>query len=300
MESGALLKSLDQPYSFGSKQLAIQRNPPRRHMSGLQALDSIGGVQSGSVTPGESVLVPTEQVIYLYYMSSHQKRLQKLLEESVKASRDELNRFVTEADKLCYVDQLWKAMLSLKTASIRRQQPIFGASSSFATTRVGDSVAEQGAQWKAMCSSELAPLNFESLLRTVRMVPMVEEEPKLSAMIAKAPVASLFQFLAHRYESEKRCRYFDLGSRTYMVITNPRLPDCATMFSADSESGKVDLFLLFKNINHWRCGEARAELSPGSVNTFKGLLSLHFREVVNTLCAYLLTDLFHNQPVKQM
>jgi len=50
------------------------------------------------------------------------------------------------------------------------------------------------------------------------MVPMVEEEPKLSAMIAKAPIAGLFQFLAHRYESEKRCRYFDLGPRTVTLL----------------------------------------------------------------------------------
>ena len=50
MESGALLKSLDQPYSFGSKQLAIQRNPPRRHTSGLQTFDYLNGIQSGNVT----------------------------------------------------------------------------------------------------------------------------------------------------------------------------------------------------------------------------------------------------------
>lgn len=50
--------------------------------------------------------MPAEQVTYLYYQSSHQKRLQKLLEESVKASRDELNRFIAEADKLCYIDQV--------------------------------------------------------------------------------------------------------------------------------------------------------------------------------------------------
>jgi len=87
----------------------------------------------------------------------------------------------------------------------------------------------------------------------------------------------------------------------YMVITDPRLPDCATIFSADAESGKVDIFLLFKNINQWRCREeGGTDQSPGSLNNFKGLLSLHFREVVNTLCAYLLTDLFHNPPIKHV
>ena len=49
-------------------------------------------------------VVPPEQVTYLHYLSSHQRRLQQLLELEVRANR--LSQFIAEADRFCYVDSV--------------------------------------------------------------------------------------------------------------------------------------------------------------------------------------------------
>jgi hypothetical protein len=52
----------------------------------------------------KGAVVPAEQVTYLHYLSSHQRRLQHLLEEEVRANR--LALFVAEADRFCYIDMV--------------------------------------------------------------------------------------------------------------------------------------------------------------------------------------------------
>src|SRR5687767_9692761 len=54
----------------------------------------------------KGAVVPPEQVTYLHYLSSHQRRLQHLLEEEARANR--LAQFVTEADRFCYLDAVRK------------------------------------------------------------------------------------------------------------------------------------------------------------------------------------------------
>lgn len=51
-------------------------------------------------------IVPPEQVTYLHYLSSHQRNLQNILEETAKLKKEELSKFVQEADKLCYIDMV--------------------------------------------------------------------------------------------------------------------------------------------------------------------------------------------------
>lgn len=55
----------------------------------------------------KGAVVPPEQATYLHYLSSHQRKLQILLEGEVRANQ--LRQFVTEADRCCYVDMVRKS-----------------------------------------------------------------------------------------------------------------------------------------------------------------------------------------------
>jgi hypothetical protein len=92
------------------KNLAIQRNPPRRHRKGGQSQGNSFCLAAVGMADGigreKGAIVPPEQVTYLHYLSSHQRRLQHLLEDEVRTNQ--LAHFVKEADRFCYVDSVTK------------------------------------------------------------------------------------------------------------------------------------------------------------------------------------------------
>lgn len=57
-------------------------------------------------------------------------------------------------------------------------------------------------------------LDFDSLLRIIRMEAIVDEEPRIAQLLADVNFNNLCRFLMQYYEGEKRCRYFDTGSRS--------------------------------------------------------------------------------------
>ncbi|KAI1715222.1 KICSTOR complex protein SZT2 [Ditylenchus destructor] len=182
------------------KRLSILRAPLRRHRHP-------GSIDQNANDMG--VLVPPEQVTYLHYLSSHQRKLQQLLEESVKVKSGEITRFVLDADKLTYRNKLWKSLLSSKSSHIRRQQTLSFIPPS--TDVLADS------SQKLMTSSEMEPDDFDSLLRIIRMERMVDEEPRIAQILAG-----------------------------YLIIMNPSFLDSATMFSNCPKNG-IEMFFLFKN-----------------------------------------------------
>uniref|UniRef100_A0A915DTS3 Uncharacterized protein n=1 Tax=Ditylenchus dipsaci TaxID=166011 RepID=A0A915DTS3_9BILA len=90
-ESSSMYENLDQVIFAGvagnQRQLATSKVPPRRHRKTSSSHDY------GSVR--ESIaLVPPEQVTYLHYFSSHQRKLQQLLEETAKKERRTLQVYL--------------------------------------------------------------------------------------------------------------------------------------------------------------------------------------------------------------
>lgn len=55
---------------------------------------------------------------------------------------------------------------------------------------------------------EMDPLDFDALLKVIRIEPMLEEEPRLANILEDVNFANLYRFLLHYYEGERRCRYF--------------------------------------------------------------------------------------------
>lgn len=68
--------------------------------------------------------------------------------------------------------------------------------------------------------NEMELLNFDSLLRVIRMESIMDEEPRIAKLLADVNFNNLCRFLIQFYESEKRCRYFDAGSRSVRILSN--------------------------------------------------------------------------------
>ncbi|KAI1712494.1 KICSTOR complex protein SZT2 [Ditylenchus destructor] len=256
------------------KRLSILRAPPRRHRHP-------GSIDQNANDMG--VLVPPEQVTYLHYLSSHQRRLQQLLEESVKIKNGEITRFVLDADKLTYRNKLWKSLLSSKSSHIRRQQTL-----SFIPPSTSKMDVLADSSQKLMSSSEMEPDDFDSLLRIIRMERMVDEEPRIAQILAGVNFQDLTRFLIQYYEGEKRCRYFENGPRAYLIIMNPSFLDSATMFSNCPKNG-IEMFFLFKNTDR---SFGKVEQEPFSANSIHKM----FEDVVSCLCAFTWSNMLHNPP----
>lgn len=63
-------------------------------------------------------VVPPEQVTYMHYMSNQQRKLQYILEDTARLKKDELSKFVHEADRLCNIDLVCSREGSLVTNGI--------------------------------------------------------------------------------------------------------------------------------------------------------------------------------------
>lgn len=65
--------------------------------------------------------------------------------------------------------------------------------------------------------------DFDSLLRVIRMESIVDEEPRIAQLLADINFNNLCRLLIQYYEGEKRCRYFDMGSRSVIIFFNIEL-----------------------------------------------------------------------------
>lgn len=59
--------------------------------------------------------------------------------------------------------------------------------------------------------------DFDSLLRVIRIKSIVDEEPRIAQLLADINFNNLCRLLIQYYEGEKRCRYFDMGSRSVII-----------------------------------------------------------------------------------
>uniref|UniRef100_A0A183C3E2 SH2 domain-containing protein n=1 Tax=Globodera pallida TaxID=36090 RepID=A0A183C3E2_GLOPA len=247
--------------SHNSRQkLAIQiGHPPRRHRAhqhqrgrGAQTTSACWEANDRTSADCErGAVLPSEQVTYLHYLSSRQRRLQILLEEEVHADR--LVQFVRDADSFCYVDTLWKSLLASRTFQFpgQRAQSLFISSTSSKTL---DFFPDAFVKRPTAISSDLEPFDFEAMLHVVGVEAVAKREPRVIELLRGLNWTALCRFLVQLFEGERRCRYFESSVYSYLVITNPQFLDSAALFRHSLSNGDTELFLVFKRADdvYWK------------------------------------------------
>lgn len=193
--------------------------------------------------------MPPEQVTYLHYLSSHQRRLQQLLELEVRANR--LNQFIAEADRFCYVDsvgtrnycflllifvtfQLWKGLLALRPFQMPSQkgQSIFLSSTSskryvpksmklILKLSFSDMFTEANIFSRHSIphsSDSMENYDFEALIRVISIEPVAETEPRVCQLLHRVNWQRMCRFLVNFYEDGRRCRYFENSPFSVSVL----------------------------------------------------------------------------------
>jgi hypothetical protein len=112
-----------------ANEFAIEKVPARRHRQSLKTgysmRESVNLITCNHLFFSErnsDIVLPSEQITYVHYFSNQQRRLQHLLEESAKIKKSELEAFVFEGERICYVNSLWKSLLSSKSSTARQRQ----------------------------------------------------------------------------------------------------------------------------------------------------------------------------------
>uniref|UniRef100_A0A914GZY5 Uncharacterized protein n=1 Tax=Globodera rostochiensis TaxID=31243 RepID=A0A914GZY5_GLORO len=286
--------------SHNSRQkLAIQiGHPPRRHRAhqhqrgrGAQTTSACWEANDRTSTDCErGAVLPSEQVTYLHYLSSRQRRLQILLEEEVHADR--LVQFVRDADSYCYVDTLWKSLLASRTFQFpgQRAQSLFISSTS---SKTSDFFPDAFVKRPTALSSDLEPFDFEAMLHVVGVEAVAKREPRVVELLRGLNWTALCRFLVQLFEGERRCRYFESSLYSYLVITNPQFLDSAALFRHSLSNGDTELFLMFKRADdvYWK-SKTDAVVDAFAGQSIRKLL----KEVISSLCTFVWSQLLQNSP----
>ncbi|KAI6184934.1 Protein SZT2 [Aphelenchoides bicaudatus] len=253
-----------------TNEFAIEKVPPRRHrlMEYIQKRNT-------------DIVLPPEQVTYVHYYSNQQRRLQHLLEESAKIKKSELEAFVFEAERTCYVNELWKSLLSSKSCVVRPQSKLFAAVTKH------DS-GEATASSIKIPQVKMNPADFDSLMKLVSIESLSDEEPRLHEILRKVNFGGLCTFLTQHYEKDEMYRYFERLHHRHFIILNPSCLDSAMMLRDDTITNKTELFILFKSMDTER--RKKQNFASKAVHE-------QFEKLMNYINTYTWLTLLQNAPV---
>ncbi|KAI6221740.1 Protein SZT2 [Aphelenchoides besseyi] len=253
---------------------SIQKVPLRRHRQPF--IDYV-------MKRNTDVVLAHEQVTYVHYQSSQQVRLQHLLEETSKIKKSELETFVYEAEKNCYVNALWTSLLSAKSGIGRQQKHSTTLFSSTPSTK-HDSGGEGTSR---IPLTEMEPTDFDNLLASIRTESLAEEEPRLVELLCDVNFHQLCRYLFQHYENDKMYRYFERPTANYLIILNPSYLDSAMLLRSGPNSVGVELFIAFKEIDtdRWK----KHAFNSNAVHK-------QFEELVHHLTTFVWLDLVQRTP----
>ncbi|CAD5216067.1 unnamed protein product [Bursaphelenchus xylophilus] len=257
--------------SSGDKErLSIQKSPMRRHHQAY--LDGLLKRQSDAV-------LPPEQVTYVHYLSNQQRRLQHLLEESAKVKKEELKAFVhEEADKICYINSLWKRMHATKTTSGSRRPH---GTTLFATKN--DSGGDSNSAKSVV--PEMSFEDLEAMLKVVKVQEIGTEQPQVESLLKDLNFTRFIKFMKSSNELVHRCRYFDHTNKRIIVFLTPgEEEESALMIMETAAIPKLQLFLLIKDTS-------KDIVIPDPPKVYR-----HFEQIVNFIGSFVLLDLVNNMP----
>ncbi|CAD5211766.1 unnamed protein product [Bursaphelenchus okinawaensis] len=257
--------------SHDKERLSIQKSPMRRHHQAY--LDGLLKRQSDAV-------LPPEQVTYVHYLSNQQRRLQHLLEESAKIKKEELNAFVRdEADRICYINSLWKRLHSVKTASETRKPH---------TTTLFTTKNDSGGDASSFKSlmSDMTFDELEAMLNVVRVEEIGHEEPRVEALLKDLNFTRFIKYVKSTNDLGMHCRYFDHPNKRIIVFLTPgEEEESALMLVEKAEAAKLKLLLLIK--------ESSKDIRiPNPSKVYR-----HFEHIVNFIGSFGLLDLVSHVPI---
>ncbi|KAM3715693.1 KICSTOR complex protein, partial [Dirofilaria immitis] len=202
--------------------LSIQNMPPLRHRRTRPKL------RDGITLSNPLAIVPREQVFYIYYMSRHQKRLQKQLEDSVMHYKRKLQMIIEDAVWHCKRNQLWDDMLE---KHMTKRETI-----------------EMTEQWKLLArhnhdvtlvlrlalSTSLTTSDLDNLLGYVKSEFLNIYEPLLDSIISNLNPGIFFKLLIQHFGLQK-CRLFCSFVKEHLVIITPKAQQAVFLFTAQND-----------------------------------------------------------------
>ena len=85
-------------------------------MSKRQGRRASGATRRSNILErSNAAVLPPERATYVHYFSTQQRRLQHLLEESAAIKKQELETFVRDAERICYIDGVCRRLAAPRT-----------------------------------------------------------------------------------------------------------------------------------------------------------------------------------------
>uniref|UniRef100_A0A7E4VP94 VWFA domain-containing protein n=1 Tax=Panagrellus redivivus TaxID=6233 RepID=A0A7E4VP94_PANRE len=243
----------------------IHREPPRGHRKKT----------SGTYTDSVRLLgqIPREQVTYVQYVNSFQTSVQNELVKIADNIKGMLKRAVGTADHSCYVEHLWRKMLSSRPV-----EPNRGALSLL--QRLDGTVDPP---LKQVASTELTSSEWETFLSLIRRDPMEVSDPRVLTCLAGVNHLQLFRFFIEHFGGG-RCRFFEFPHSKNLIIVNCLYLENATLI--EHRDNRLSMAFLYKT----------SDISANNATFVSDWVTKQFDEVMRCLSAFVWTDLMATRP----
>ncbi|GMR35958.1 hypothetical protein PMAYCL1PPCAC_06153, partial [Pristionchus mayeri] len=266
------LGSLTSPPSPSSKnapenKFTVQKNAPRRHRR-----------REESRVDGAGLPIAQERAIYVHFLSSRQRKLQKIVEDATTKYRLQLQKSVQDAEFACRRDALWQRMVAMPRHPTKKESGGF--------FRPVNTDPWQMAR-TAIVRGKDPSKDLDTLISIVHKEKMAERDPGLSQLLRGVQAAGLCRHLVARFGVD-RCRFFEYRHSTHkkgLLITNPNcLLEAAVLVSCTKETSP-ELIMMIKEYDE-------DETVSDQVKKFKqAAIDNAFDEVVSTVIAYVWSTL---------
>ncbi|GMT14320.1 hypothetical protein PFISCL1PPCAC_5617, partial [Pristionchus fissidentatus] len=250
-------------------QLTIQENAPRRHRR-----------REESRMDGAGLPISQERAIYVHFLSSRQRKLQKIVEDATTKYRLQLQKCVQDAEFACRRDNLWQRMVAIPRYSQKKESGGFFRPVNTDPWQVSRTAAVRGKD---------PSKDLDTLISIVHKERMAAKEPGLAQLLRGLLSAGLCRHLVAKFGVD-RCRFFEYchGSKKALLITNPNcLLDAAILVSCTKETSP-DLIMMIKEYD-----DDNDETTSGQTSRSfkKNAIDSAFDEVVSTVIAYVWSTL---------